>query len=262
MLAPRSARREQLGDFLSARRGALLRAAAGLPTSPRRREAGLSREEVAILAGVSVSWYTWLEQGREINVSRQVLAAVARVLQLTDDETEYMFALSEPERETAATESESVPEHLKRLIDSLRFPAFVLATDWSIVGWNAPYEWLYPSIATLPEADRNLLWLIYTDPQLRKLLPDWSRTSRSFLADFRAEAGVRLNTPRHRALIARLEEASPEFRRQWAVHVVERFASRIRSFQHPDAGLVRFEHNALVPADVPGLTVVTYVPVG
>lgn len=261
MLRPRTPRREQLGEFLSARRRSLGRSALGLPLTGRRSDTGLSREEVSTLAGVSASWYTWLEQGRDINVSRQVLLAVARVLELTTDETDYVIALAEPDDQQPVIAHDTAPPHLTRLIDALPFPAFIVATDWTIAAWNSAYAWLYPPIATLDPADRNLLWLIYTDTRLRELLADWERDSRSFLAEFRTESGVRLSSPRHRAIVDRLLEASEDFRGQWAEHAIERFTSRRRKFRHPDAGLREFEHHRLVPSDAVDLHVVLYVPV-
>lgn len=208
-----------------------------------------------------MSWYTWLEQGRDINASRQVLGAVARVLQLTDAEAEYVYALAAPSHETASIGPETVPDHLLHLIKSIPFPAFIVATDWSIVGWNDGYEWLYGPIATTAAVDRNLLRLVYTDPRLRDMLPDWERDSRSFLAEFRAESGVRLSSDRHRAVVDALIEQSPDFRAQWAEHAVGRFQSRSRTFIHPEAGKIQFEHHRLVPSDTSDLHVVMYVPI-
>lgn len=260
MIRPRTPRGIQLGEFLTARRRAQPRAELGLPLGSRRSEVGLSREEVATLAGISVSWYTWLEQGRDINASRQVLGAVARVLQLTDSETEYVIALAGPGRETASQLPDTAPEHLLNLIRSLDFPAFILATDWTIVGWNAGYEWLYGSIATLPPEERNLLRIIYTDRRLREMLPDWERDSRNFLAEFRAESGVRLGSDRHRAVVDALAFESDDFRTQWAEQSVDRFRSRLRTFVHPQDGEIVFEHHRLVPSDVPEFHVVMYAP--
>lgn len=236
------------------------RSVVGLPPTGRRSDTGLSREEIATLAGVSGSWYTWLEQGRDINVSRQVLTAVARVLDLTAAETEYVITLAEREVTPADDEPEDMPEHLQHLLDALTFPAFAVASDWTIAGWNAAYAWLYPPIAELDPADRNLLWLVYTDRGLRELLPDWEQDSRRFLAEFRAESGVRLGAPRHKALVDRLNEASADFRTQWAELTVERFASRRRTFRHHDDGLLTFEHHRVVPDGTAGLHVVMYVP--
>ncbi|WP_125099204.1 helix-turn-helix transcriptional regulator [Leucobacter chromiireducens] len=262
MIRPRTPRGEQLGEFLTARRRAQPRAEHGLPPGTRRSEVGLSREEVATLSGISVSWYTWLEQGREINASRQVLAAVARVLRLTDSESEYVFALAGPGREPVSVPADRAPAHLLHLIAAFDFPAFILASDWTIVGWNAGYEWLYGSIATTAPADRNLLRFVYTDPRLRDILPNWELDSRSFLAEFRAESGVRLGSARHSAVVQSLIEESPDFRAHWAEQSVVRFRSRLRTFLHPEAGELVFEHHRLVPSDAPELHIVMYPPAG
>ena len=260
MIQPRTPRRQELGEFLAARRKASSRRSLGLPLSPRRGDVGLSREEVAALAGVSGSWYTWLEQGRDINVSQQVVSAVARVLRLTSDEAVYVSSLTQKEVDPPVVR-DAAPAHLQRLVGALDFPAFILTTDWEIVGWNSAYEWLYPRISSLEAADRNLLWLVYTDPQLRRMLPDWERDSKRFLAEFRAEAGVRLAGPSHRAVVDRLRVASDDFSRHWSELGVSRFESRRRQFHHRVQGLVEFEHHRLVPSDAVDLHVVMYVPV-
>jgi PAS domain-containing protein len=224
---------------------------------------GLRREEIAAFAAVSVTWYTWLEQGREINASRQVLESITRVLALTAAETSYVLALggytAVPPTEVSTVEQ--APEHLQRLLETFDFPAFVVAPDWGIAGWNRAYEGLYGRIAAVDPAERNLLWLIFTDPHLRKMLPDWEETSRHFVAEFRAEAGARLGSAAHTTLIKRLSEASGQFAKLWADRGVERFASRQRVFLHPVAGELVFEQHRLVPSDAPELHLVMYAPV-
>ncbi|GAB2722287.1 helix-turn-helix transcriptional regulator [Arthrobacter bambusae] len=252
-----------MGQFLRDRRGNLVRAELGLPPIGRSRTLGLRREEVASFAAVSITWYTWLEQGREINASRQVLEAIARVLGLTGAEKSYLLALGGyapvPDAEVAVIEEP--PAHVKRLLDSVDFPAFAVAPDWGIAGWNRAYAGLYSRIAAVDLADRNLLWLIFTDPHLREMLPDWEETSRHFVAEFRAEAGARLGSAAHTTLINRLIEASPEFAKLWADRGVERFASRQRVFLHPAVGELVFEQHRLAPSDAPELHLVMYAPV-
>jgi transcriptional regulator with XRE-family HTH domain len=255
-------RRRQLGDFLRSRRSALSRKDFGLPTLARQRSTGLRREEVSAFAGVSVTWYAWLEQGRDINASRQVLEALSRVLRLTPPESGYLLTLGgyTPTAAPAVSTPDAAPPHVQRLLDSLAFPAFAVALDWSITGWNSAYEALYSRIATLQPAERNLLWLVFTDPQLRDMLPNWEQDSRHFVAEFRGESGTQLGSAAHSTLIARLTAASPEFRDQWQDLTVERFASRRRQFRHPAAGLLEFEQHRLVPADHPDLHLVGYLP--
>jgi len=256
-------RRRELGQFLRDRRGNLERAELGLPPIGRSRTQGLRREEIASLAAVSITWYTWLEQGRDINPSRQVLEAIAGVLRLTRAEKSYVLALGGygpvPESESSAT-IDQAPAHVQRLLDSVNFPAFAVAPNWGIAGWNSAYAGLYTRISAVDPADRNLLWLIFTDTHLRDMLPDWEETSRHFVAEFRAEAGARLGSAAHAALISRLSHTSPEFARLWADRGVERFASRQRVFLHPTAGELVFEQHRLMPSDTPELHLVMYAP--
>ncbi|MGH3938932.1 MAG: helix-turn-helix transcriptional regulator [Pseudonocardiaceae bacterium] len=254
--------RRELGDFLRAQRARLVRADHGLPPVGRSRTVGLRREEVAYLSGVSVTWYTWLEQGRDINPSRQVLDAIARTLRLSVAEHTYVLSLagySAPPPGAAAT-AQAAPAHVQRLLDALvGSPAYAVAPDWQIIGWNAAYAALYPPVATAPIEDRNLLWLVFTDPYVRGLLPDWELTCRRFLAEFRAEAGPRLGEFSY--LINRLLATSAVFRANWESHGIEGFTSRERLFHHPVVGDLHLEHHRLAPSDHPELHLVIYTPV-
>ncbi|WGW13259.1 helix-turn-helix transcriptional regulator [Saxibacter everestensis] len=256
------ARRTELGDFLRSRRGSLARQDFGLPELARQRTGGLRREEVATFAGVSVTWFTWLEQGRDVHPSRQVLTALARALRLTESESNYLLSLGGfvPSTPSAADGGDVAPPHTQRLLDSLWYPAFAVASDWTIAGWNRAYAALYSRVETLAREDRNLLWLVFTDPHLRDMLPNWEADSRHFVAEFRAESGPLLGSNAHSTLIARVSEASAEFREQWQDLGVERFASRRRRFHHPQAGVLEFEHHRLVPSDHPDLHIVVYLP--
>ncbi|WP_349269870.1 putative DNA-binding protein [Mycolicibacterium parafortuitum] len=257
----RARQRLALGEFLRARRKAVVRSELGLPPAPRARTSGLRREEVAVQAGVSVTWYTWLEQGRDINPSKQVLDAVAGALRLSPAEHEYVLALGGYAVDHAGTDG-PLPPHIQRFLDALAgYPAFALAPDWSIAAWNAAYVALYPNIERVDPADRNLLWLVFMDPYIRELLPDWDSDSRRFLAEFRADAGPRVGEPSYTALVSRLSEQSPHFAAAWQATSIERFTSRERLFRHPVAGELRLEHHQVAPVDVPDIQIVAYLPV-
>ncbi|WP_461173407.1 helix-turn-helix transcriptional regulator [Arthrobacter sp. Z1-9] len=257
-----SGRRKELGLFLRARRDQAVRADYGLPPIARKRERGLRREEVAFLSGVSVTWYTWLEQGRDVSPSRQVLEAISRALHLSDTGLDYVLSLggyasAGPSSAAAAT----APAHIQRLLDALDpNPAFALLPDWSVAGWNNAYAALYPNIATVSAPDRNLLWLVFTDPYVRDLLPDWDVTSKRFLAEFRAETGQRLGDPDVAYQVERLKETSPEFRAGWDRYDILGFESRERLFHHPAVGVLQLEHHQLSPSDRPDLHLVVYTP--
>lgn len=257
----RAQQRLALGEFLRARREAVVRADLGLPDVPRARTSGLRREEVSVQAGVSVTWYTWLEQGRDINPSKQVLDAVARTLRLSPAEHEYVLALDGYAVDPTLTDG-PLPAHIQRFLDALEgYPAFALAPDWSIAAWNAAYVALYPNIERVAAADRNLLWLLFMDPAIRELLPNWDTDSRRFLAEFRADAGPRVGEPSYTALVSRLSAESAHFAQAWQATSIERFTSRERLFRHPFAGELRLEHHQVAPVDVPDIQIVAYLPV-
>lgn len=255
--------RAELGTFLRATRERLVRADFGLPTAGRGRTVGLRREEVSYLSGVSVTWYTWLEQGRDINPSRQVLDAISRTLRLGMAQHRYVLALAgfAPMAAPSAHDVTEVPAHVQRLLDAIGDnPAYALTSDWGIAGWNAAYQSLYPNVAALPPNERNLLWVVFTDPFVRELLADWDVTSQRFLAEFRAEVGSRLGDPALLDLVSRLTDTSSEFRTGWERHDIRGFESRERVFHHPELGTVTYEHHQLRPSDQPELQLVVYTP--
>ena len=251
--------RRELAEFLASRRRQLDPSEAGLPAGGARRTPGLRREEVALLSGVSHTWYTWLEQGRDIRPSRQVVDALARTLQMSAAEHDYVRRLAGYGGSVATDAPAGMPAHVQRLLDALgSSPAYAITSGWTIVGWNRAYERFYPGVARLPAAERNLLWLVFTDPTVRDLLGDWTADSRRFLTQFRAEIGPRLADPEIVDLVARLQAASPHFRAGWASHDVDRFSSGERRFEHPEVGTLLLEHHQLTPADALGLQVVVY----
>ncbi|MGE2732491.1 helix-turn-helix transcriptional regulator [Mycolicibacterium vaccae] len=257
----RTQQRHALGEFLRARRRAVVRADVGLPDLPRSRTSGLRREEVAVAAGVSVTWYTWLEQGRDINPSKQVIDAVGRALRLSPAEHEYVLALGGYTVDPAIALG-PLPPQIQRFLDALSgYPAFAITPDWGIAAWNRTYTALYPNIERVAPADRNLLWLVFMDPYIRDLLPDWDSDSRRFLAEFRADTGSRVGEPSYTALVSRLSSSSEHFAQAWRATSIERFSSRERLFRHPVVGELRLEHQQVAPVDVPEVQIVAYLPV-
>ena len=252
-----------LGQFLRARRRNLVRAELGMPRTGRTTS-GLRREEVAFLAGVSVTWYTWLEQGRDVTPSRQVLDSLARTMRMSHTEHVYLLALAgySPPHATAEPTPVTVPADVHRLLEACAdFPAMAVATDWTVLAWNAAYESVYPNIARVAVADRNFLWLLYTDSYLRALIPDWEQTGMYNVASFRAEAGTRLDEPPFADLVARLLQTSDAFRTAWESFDIDTMPSRERRFHHPDVGDLYMEQHILAPSDHPNLRVVTFIPV-
>ena len=253
-----------MGQFLTSRRRPLVRAHLGLPHIAGRPNSGVRREEVAYLAGVSVTWYTWLEQGRDITPSRQVVDSLARALRLSHAEHVYLSVLAGHSAPHPAEDPipGTAPAHVQRLLDALAdYPGLAIAQDWTILAWNAAYTAVYPNVATVAEADRNFLWLLFTDPYLRALMPDWEFTGLQHVASFRAEAGTRLGEPPFADLVSRLLSTSEAFRAAWESYDIDTLPSRERLFRHPEVGDLHMEQHSLVPSDHPSLHLVTFIPI-
>ncbi len=218
-----------------------------------------------MLAGVSVTWYTWLEQGRRINASTDVLRAIGRALRLDDAGIEHLTALGQAPAQHPGVDlygPDDVPSALRRLIDAFEpAPAYVLGPRWEFVAWNAAQARLYPRIETLAAEDRSLLWVLFADPSTRELIVDWDIHARQALAEFRASTTALRDDPLMVAMIDRLGAASAAFACWWAEHDVARFETRLRRFNHPIAGLLTFEYQLLAPAEWPALTVAVQLPV-
>ncbi|MGO4447236.1 helix-turn-helix transcriptional regulator [Mycobacterium sp. 2YAF39] len=253
-----------MGQFLRARRSHLVRADLGVPPITGRTACGLRREEVAYLAGVSITWYTWLEQGRDVTPSRQVLDSLARTLRLSHTEHVYLLALAGYGAPHPSEDPNpgTVPAGMRRLLDALEnYPALAIAPNWTVLAWNEAYAAVYPNMATVEVADRNFLWLLFTDPYLRALMPDWELTGVYNVASFRAEAGTRLDDPPFADLVSRLQETSEAFRSAWESFGIETLRSRVRRFRHPAVGDLHMEQHILAPSDHPQLRLVTFIPV-
>jgi len=251
--------REDLADFLRQCRAAVDPESVGLPVGPRRRAPGLRREEVALLAGVSVTWYTWLEQGRPINASRSVLDALARALRLDEAQHEHLLTLAATEDLPPAPVDDPLPDALVRLLDAFDpNPAYVLGPRWEYLAWNRAQGRLYPRAAALGDGptERNLLTIVFTDPGVRSLIRDWDDEALRLLAQFRADTAARRHDPVVVALVDRLTAASPEFAGWWAQHDVSSFHTHLRHYRHPAAGDLTFEFQQLTPAEWPAFRVV------
>jgi transcriptional regulator with XRE-family HTH domain len=252
--------RAELAEFLRARRDAVRPDQVGLPAGRGRRTPGLRREEVALLAGVSVTWYTWLEQGRRINASPDVLAAIGRALRLDEAGQQHLLTLARPAPGAVDAPTEA-PSALARLIDSMDpAPAYVLGPRWEFLAWNRAEARLYPRIDRLEGPERNLLWVLFADPATRELIVDWDIHARQALAEFRATTSSTRGDPALVELVDRLCGVSVEFAEWWAEHDVASFETRLRRFRHPVAGELTFEYQLLAPAEWPQLRVVCQLP--
>ncbi len=254
-------RRDELAAFLRARRESLRPHDVGLPPGRGRRTPGLRREEIALLAGVSLTWYTWLEQGRPINASPDVLSALARALRLDEAGRAHLMNLATRGPDGPVPDIEDAPDALVRLITSMEpAPAYVLGPRWEFLAWNQAQARLYPMIEKLEGDERNLLWVVFAEPTARALVADWPAQARRIMAEFRAGTASLRNDIKVTALVERLRAVSAEFAEWWAQQDVAGFQTRVRHYHHERAGDLTFEYQQLTPSEWPGLRVVCQLP--
>jgi transcriptional regulator with XRE-family HTH domain len=262
LTATEERRREELADFLRKRRALLQPEDVGLPSGGRRRTPGLRREEVAHLAGVGATWYTWLEQGRDVRASLDVLEAIARALRLSQAERTHLVLLGRGEVPPPCKTDEKVPPAVRRLIHNLGAnPAYVLGRRWDYLAWNSATCALFGNLDDVPRGARNHLWMHFMDPARREMLPDWSQSARLMAAKFRADHARHIGDPSFEDLVAKLRKSSAEFCKLWGKHEVAQSGSGRKTIHHPVAGTLVFEHAIFHPQESPEQRLILYSPV-
>jgi transcriptional regulator with XRE-family HTH domain len=251
----------RLGNYLKDRRAKIDPAAFGFSMT-RRRTAGLRREEVAQRANVSATWYTWLEQGRGGAPSADVLNRLARALMLTDVEREHLFliALGRPP-EVRFHAVEGVTPRLQRVLDALELsPAIVKTSTWDIVAWNRAAVAVLADYEKFAPQERNVLRLMFCNPEVRAAQPDWEAAARFVVAAFRAEAARAGAAERVKNLVDELSRESVEFARMWRDNDVRTYGEGTKHLRHPKAGLIGLEYSAFAVDGRPDLGMVIYSP--
>jgi transcriptional regulator with XRE-family HTH domain len=233
------ARRKTLGAFLRGARARVSPADHGLPLGARRRTPGLRREELAQLCGISTTWYTWIEQGRDVTVSVDVWCRLADVLRLARAERHYLFNLAEcADPEAGRLGAIALPDGLADCVDSIRCPAYILDQNWNVLAWNAALSHVFDG---WPAGGRaNLLRYIFLEPAARTLVVDWEERASRVVAEFRADVAGHAADADIQALVAELQAASPLFARCWTRQAVVDREGGLREFQHPAAGRLSF----------------------
>ncbi|GAA0473914.1 helix-turn-helix transcriptional regulator [Streptomyces stramineus] len=255
--------RQELAHFLRTRRERLTPTDVGLPNGPRRRTPGLRREEVAILAGLSPTWYTLLEQGRNVSPSFKVLDSLASALNLAEHEREYIRMLvhsrvfpQRVERRHAPTEAA-----LQQVADSLSpNPAYVINKVGDILGWNdAVVEW-YTDFGELPESRRNLLWWLFTSPEAPVRLVDWRSDARDQVGRLRAVSASFPGRSCVSEMVEELKRVSGLFRKWWNESHVLNAEPQFRRLRHARRGTVPMRLVTLADGLHPSLEVVYHLP--
>ncbi|MFI9559762.1 helix-turn-helix transcriptional regulator [Nonomuraea endophytica] len=252
-----------LGEFLRSRRARVRPAEAGLPTygERRRRVAGLRREEVALLAGVSVPYYVRLEQGRTGNVSAEVLNAIARVLRLDDTERAHLHDLARPVSGKAVKAPvDRVRPTVRRVLDSMSdIPAFVMGRRTDMLACNRLASLLFWNRPTPPDGPLNCARLVFLEEQTRSLFRDWEHKARETVAFLRLDAGRHPNDRALAALVGELSVKSADFRRLWAEHEVQERSAGRNILDHPLAGELVLDYESLRPGEQGDQVLVTYL---
>jgi transcriptional regulator with XRE-family HTH domain len=255
-------RRRELGAFLRSRRERVKPDDVGVRWSRRRRTPGLRREEVAQLAGVGVTWYTWLEQGRDINPSAQVLEAISRTLQFDSHEHEHLFTLAGvPSTAAVVNQCLDLCPNATTLIEQLEpFPALIVNDRLDLLAYNRVFASFFDDLESIPVEDRNQLWLSFTDPAWRRVIVDWDDAVSNMVAEYRAAMAQHLDEPAWKTLVTRLHRASPEFTAVWERHDVQAVQGRRKRALHPTAGLLTLEYTNLWLGQRLGTRIVALTP--
>lgn len=254
-------RHHELAEFLRSRRARLSPEKVGLPSGTRRRTPGLRRGEVAMLTGVSPEWYTWLEQGRDIHVSGQVLESLAKALQLDANERAHLFALAL--RQPLPVETFSPPTispTLQQFLNQLgTTPACAVDARLNIVAWNPAWCVVFGGYDMPSERERNLMWRLFTAPS-RPGSEEWEELLCVYVAQFRAEYGRFINDPWWTKQIAELNQISPKFRELWARHDVVTVSEGRKSMHHPLVGELTFNFIWLQTVDARDIRLLIHTP--
>lgn len=245
----RTARLQTLSAFLKSKRAKIFPESIGLTSGSRRRTPGLRREEVAQLAGVSTTWYTWLEQGRDIRMSASVLDCIANALQLTADERKYVYALALESGLGAASlkkeQTETSPS-LKKIMNELQFcPTIITDRRYFIVGWNEAASHVFLDFEQVPIDQRNMIRLLFTRKELQRLAVNWDHFIGGFLAIFRAYYGQYMEDDWYDRFLEEMKLVHPDFDHLWQQSEVKSAPEVLIEFRHAKAGKMLFNLTSL-----------------
>jgi len=252
--------RQELAEFLKTRRTRVRPEDLGLEPGPRRRVAGLRREELALLAGVSTDYYQRMEQGRDVRPSEQVLDAIARALQFTPEESRHLHNLADAARTPARQPRygpEVVPPTTVRLLETMSAPALVVGRFLDVLAWNPLAGALLGDFTRLPVSERNMLFL-FLHPQADQTCPDRKATVAELTAMLRAQVAAEPGHPRAEELIAGLTAGSAEFARLWGRHDVEETTRGRMRVIHPLVGELSLDWDAYPMPGAPGPVLIVY----
>lgn len=255
-------RYKELADFLKTRRAKISPSQVGLSTATRRRTPGLRREEVAQLAGVGLTWYTWLEQGRPIHVSTPVIESLSRVLLLDNQERIHLYLLAnQPLPVYIPKSQETVSSAIQNILDSLILcPSLVTDQRWNVIAWNKAACLMFGEFAKMNDRERNIIWAMFTDKNYEQLLVDWNLYARRLLGRFRATCGQYIEDSWFYQFINDLKTQSAEFNLWWSLHEIDNTSEKYKQLNHPSVGILDFEVSNFDVSDHSGLKMIVHTP--
>ena len=255
-------RYKELGDFLKTRRAKILPTQAGLAVDTRRRTPGLRREEVAQLAGIGLTWYTWLEQGRHIHVSAQVLDSLSRILLLDRQERIHLYLLANQSIPADVPEYHgTINPILQHVLDQMvHCPAFIADWRWNVVAWNDAASAVLGDFTKMNARQRNVVWAMFTENYFKLLYDHWDLHAKSLIGRFRSSCGKYLEDAWITQFIDDLKEQSPEFNHWWPLHEIQNDSGVYKLLNHPIVGRLEFESSCFDIPEHTGFRMFVHVP--
>ncbi|HWW65698.1 MAG TPA: helix-turn-helix transcriptional regulator [Sphingomonadaceae bacterium] len=254
-------RREELSRFLKTARGRIDPEEAGLPRRERRRAKGLSRDEVALLSGMSITWYTWFEQGRDVQLSAPTLERLSTALRLPPREREFLFSLAQhrPPPLTDPT-SESIPPSVQHMMDSLSIPALVLTQQWTVIAWNRLVSVLFRDYADLPSEERNLFRILLLNDMYRRDPEEYREMVQRITARLKWDYSQAARMDSFDRFIEDMMSRSDTFRECWETSEIAAHLEGIHTASVPGVGDITFRHTSYSIEQEPGLRLVLFAP--
>jgi len=258
-------RRKLLGEFLRKKRSSLSLKDSGLPSLGPRRRPGLRREEVALLAHVGVSWYTWLEQGRDIHPSVQVLENLSQALRLTPDERRHLYLLSGNSLPPLVNPlAEEIDPLIVRAIHEFGLtPAIAIGHRWDYLAWNKIADEVFAisrPVQVKASYEFNLLWQFFVNPEVKRLFRAWEQMAAGVIAEFHTARARYIHDPSFNGLIEDLRAVSTDFSRLWLEHDARSVLDGYFEMDHPGLGHIEFEHMTLQVPRNPDIRIMMYLP--
>jgi transcriptional regulator with XRE-family HTH domain len=253
--------RVQLSDFLKSCRARTAPASVGLAPAQRRRSKGLRREDVAALAGLSATWYTWLEQGRDVHPSEQVLERLSGALGLSTAERDYLFMLAQHRPPPLApSPGDELRPATRRMLEALNVPALIHTRRWDVVGWNKVWPRCFPDFGARASSDRNLLKILLTESDFHRDPTEHDQIARRVLSKARLDYSQSADDPAFDRLIEELSAICPDFQRYWRSAEIMSSSEGVYTLSYPDLGEVAYEHTSYAIEAAPHLRLLICSP--